>query len=66
VPASWQLVRQSTGGERTTVAKNVLTFDLGGNGEVLYSNGNAIFCRDAAGETQRVEKTSFIQHVVAL
>ena len=43
VPASWQLRRRSRNGEDAFVADHVVSFDLGEDGSVFYSNGYEVF-----------------------
>lgn len=66
VPSSWQLVRRSSSGEQTVLAKGVLAFDLAPAGSVVYSNGNAIFALDAQGRAERVVLESMIEQVAVL
>jgi hypothetical protein len=39
VPPSWELVRLSPDGTETTLARHVVAYDLGANGEIIYSDG---------------------------
>ena len=39
VPATWELMRQTPSGDESVVAKHVVSFDLGPEGEVIYSDG---------------------------
>lgn len=66
VPASWQLVRRRADGTEVVLAKNVLAYDLVGNGEVVYSNGNAIFHLTAKGQRERIHSAAMIEQVVFL
>ena len=43
VPASWELVRRDPNGDETVLAKHIVTYDVGPNGEVLYSDGLRIW-----------------------
>ncbi len=43
VPATWELVRQEADGNETVLAKHVVAYDLGPNGELLYSDGLRIW-----------------------
>jgi len=68
VPASWQLMRRGPdGGAAETIAKGVLSFDVSASGDVVYSNGSAIY-RLAAGarKPERVLKSSLIEQVASL
>jgi hypothetical protein len=43
VPASWELVRRDSNGEETVLARHIVTYDLGPDGEVIYSDGLRIW-----------------------
>jgi hypothetical protein len=65
VPASWQLMRQSSAGKEV-VANGVLSFDIAPDGSVLYSNGRAVYCIDPdSPRTQRIFVGEMIQQVAA-
>jgi hypothetical protein len=66
VPKSWELVRQSPDGSRTTLAKSVLSFDLCSDGSILYSNGSAVFRLESNGQSKQLQKDAFIEQVVAI
>ncbi len=66
VPKSWELVRHDAQGTREILQTGVLHFDLSGDGSVLYSNGSAVYRRDAQGKIERLAKDSLIEQVVAL
>jgi hypothetical protein len=67
VPASWQLVRQSSGGAAEVLATSVLSFDIAADGSLLYSNGSAIH-RIMPGESrgERILVGKLIEQVTAL
>ena len=65
-PSSWELLRRSPGGQTETIAKNVLTFDLAGDGSVLHSDGAAITWLGPDGRSERVLKAELIERVLAL
>jgi hypothetical protein len=66
VPKTWQLMRKRGSYDPEVVAKGVLAYDLASDGSVVYSNGNAIFVRDAAGKTERVHVERLIEQVTVL
>jgi len=67
VPSSWQLVRQSANGETEVVAKGILSFDIAGDGSLVYSNGSAIHRRAAGGgREERILVGNMIEQVLAL
>jgi hypothetical protein len=63
VPASWELVRPGPSPE--VLARGVLSFDVGRDGTVVYSNGSAVFLLDASGP-RRLLADSAIEQVVIL
>jgi hypothetical protein len=66
VPRSWQLIRLMDG-VREVVAENVLAFDLGTDGSVIYSNGTLVE-KAAAGspDRERVLSSRGIAQIAAL
>lgn len=66
VPASWQLIRRKADGTEDVLAKNVLAYDLDDSGDIVYSNGNAIFRLTAAGKRERILSAAMIEQVVFL
>jgi flagellar hook protein FlgE len=64
VPNSWELVRRQNNGEETVLAKAVVAFDLDAAGNLVYSNGNAIYGLDEHGKAQCLLKDRLIQDVV--
>ena len=66
VPKTWQWMRKRSNYDPEVVAKGVLAYDLAPDGSVVYSNGNAIFVRDAGGKTERVHVERLIEQVTVL
>lgn len=66
VPSSWQLIRRTPDGLTETIAKNVLTFDLAGDGTVLCSDGSSIRVIAPGGPSEQVVKSEWIEQVLAL
>jgi hypothetical protein len=66
VPKDWQLARRAADGQEKILAENVLSYDLGGNGDVIYTNGTTIFGLDAAGSRTELAKDRMIVKVVAV
>ena len=64
VPMNWELVRRDKSGSDEVMATNVLAFDLSPSGELVYSNGFAIFHRDAIGVTSKLCDDDLIERVV--
>jgi hypothetical protein len=67
VPSSWQLVRRSPSGATEVLAKSVLSFDLAGDGSVVYTNGSAVHrIPPGGGSTERIAVGKMIEQVAAL
>lgn len=66
VPGSWQLARRPKGGKEEILARGVLAYDLGADGTIAYSNGNAIFLLTPGGQKTRVLSERMIEQVVLL
>ena len=66
VPKNWELLCKDHTGTTSTLARGVVSFDLCGDGSLVYSNGSAIFLRRADGKTERLVKDGLISKVVAL
>lgn len=65
VPKSWELRCQS-GGETKTLAGGVLAYDTDAEGNVIYTNGSAVFLLQPDGRKQRVVSERMIQQVFFL
>jgi hypothetical protein len=66
VPKSWELCCKSASGETKTVVAGVLAYDTDGEGNVLYTNGSAIFLLKADGQKESVLRERMIQQVFFL
>jgi hypothetical protein len=63
VPKSWELRRRSANGETKTLASGVLAYDVGADGAVVYTNGNAVFLLTPDGRKQHVVNERMIEQV---
>ncbi|WP_026735823.1 hypothetical protein [Fischerella sp. PCC 9605] len=63
VPRSWQLVRQLTNGVAEVVAEGVLSFDLGEDGTIVYTNGSGIYAIHPDGNLERLFVGNSIEFV---
>jgi hypothetical protein len=63
VPPTWELVRH--GAPPQVLARSVLSFDVAGDGSVVYSNGSAVFLLDDAGP-RCLARDSLIEQVVVV
>lgn len=66
VPKSWELVVRDRQGEEDVVARGVVDFDLTDDGTPVWTNGTAIFQRDADGRPRVVERGKLIDAVTVL
>jgi len=64
VPASWQLRRRSPDGQDVFVADHVVSYDLGEDGSVVYTNGFAAF-RILKGDPMRRQHSGLIENISA-
>ena len=63
VPRSWQLMRQRPSGELEVVAESVLSYDLGADQTIVYTNGTGIYVLQPGGVPQRIHAGSLIEQV---
>ena len=66
VPKSWELRCRTANGETKTVAAGVLAYDTDAEGNVLYTNGNAIFLLKPDGQKESLLRERLIQQVFFL
>ena len=64
IPSSWELVCLDKSGTVKTVKKGVMDYTLCGNGDVLYSNGQAIIRIREGKSPELVEKCHMASHIV--
>ena len=66
VPASWVLVRKTTDGAESILAKHVLSYDLCPDGSFVYSNGSRIFHVTPTGDPSEIARGKLIERVAVL
>jgi hypothetical protein len=66
VPRSWELVKQYPHREPEVIALGVLAFDVGIDGQLVYSNGSAIYGLHPGGVAERLVVDRPIEQVVIL
>jgi hypothetical protein len=66
VPKDWQLVRRDAGGRETVLAENVLSYDVAAGGQIVLTNGSAVFVLDKEGRREKVCNDSMIEAVVCV
>ena len=64
VPGTWELVCRNRKGQDYVAARHVVSFDVGADDTVVYSNGFEIF-RLVDGDWQRVARANLIENVCA-
>jgi len=64
VPKDWQLVRRDVGGSVTILAENVLAYDLAASGEIVFTNGSAIFTLARDGRREKLCDDTLIEAVI--
>ena len=66
VPRSWELIEQCPHREPKVIARGVLAFDVGSDGQLVYSNGSAVYGVLPGGVAQRLVVDRPIDQVVIL
>ena len=56
IPHSWELIRADENGNQSCIKKGVMDYTICKNGDIVYSNGNAIIRLLPDGSEQLVEK----------
>ena len=54
VPRSWELIRQYPHQEPEAIGRGVLAFDVGLDGQIIYSNGSAVYGVNPGGVAERL------------
>ena len=66
VPRSWELIEQYPHLDPKVIGHGVLAFDVGAEGQIVYSNGSAVYGIIPGGVTQRLVVDRPIEQVVLL
>jgi hypothetical protein len=66
VPRSWELIEQFPHREPKVIGHGVLAFDVGAEGQIVYSNGSAVYGIIPGGVAQRLIVDRPIEQVVLL
>jgi hypothetical protein len=64
VPKTWQLVKRSKNGEEQVLATNVASYDITGNGDIVFTNGYGVFLLDASIGSTVVLREKLITELV--
>lgn len=66
VPSDWHLVRRAPDGGESELANHVIAFDVAASGDVLYTNGSAVYALAEGQPPRRVARARFVERVSAL
>ena len=64
IPRSWELIRAGSSGSLACLKKGVMDFTVCENGDIVYSNGNAVVRLQADGGEQLIEKCSMATRII--
>lgn len=64
VPSNWELIQQTPNGDRNVIAKGVMSFAVGPDNLIYYSNGKGIYTSD--GKSKKPGKVSDRKMVTAI
>jgi len=64
IPSSWELIRMDENGDQNCLKKGVMDYVICENGDIIYSNGNAIIRLSADGSEKLVEKCHMANNIV--
>ncbi|QWV95281.1 hypothetical protein KP004_08950 [Geomonas oryzisoli] len=62
-PRSWELMRLEKDGSLTCLKKGVIDFDLGKNGEIVFSNGKYLLRQDKNGKETVIDTIDLVSRV---
>ena len=65
VPSTWQLVREVCG-QKEVLAKGVLSYDLCGDGSIVFTNGNAVYLLDNRRKCAKLHQDTGIEQVIVM
>lgn len=65
VPNDWQLVKRTGSKEWETIASNVICFDIGTQGEIVYSDGGGIY-QIQNGQEEKISSEKSVSQIVIL
>jgi hypothetical protein len=66
VAKNWELLKKSPAGEAEVLQRGVLSFDLCGDGTIVYTNGSSIALVNPDGEKEDLGKDQFISQVLVI
>lgn len=66
VPKSWQLIRRSSAGAEKILASGVLAYDVNEQGQILFTNGNAVYLLHPDERKERILVERMIEQVFFL
>lgn len=63
VPKLWELHERNSKGETKVLARGVLAYDVGTDGRIVYTNGNALFLLHPDGRKEHILNEQMIEQV---
>jgi len=66
IPHSWELTRLDENGEMHSIKKGVMDYAICRNGDIVYSNGNAVIRLLADGSEQLIEKRRMANNLIEM
>jgi hypothetical protein len=63
VPKCWELCERNSKGEMRVLARGVLAYDAAPDGNIVYTNGNALFLLRPDGRNERILNEQMIEQV---
>jgi len=64
IPRSWELTRMDKNGNQSCIKKGLMDYTICQNGDILYSNGNAIIRLHTDGSEELIEKCSMANNLI--
>lgn len=66
VPASWELIKRNAAGTDQVLAKHVLSYDLCGDGGVVFTDGVKVTHLNALGDAREIGSGKLIERVAVI
>ena len=66
IPHSWELTRLNENGDMHCIKKGVMDYTICRNGDIVYSNGNAVIRLLADGSEQLIEKRRMANNLIEM
>jgi len=66
IPRNWELTRLEENGKQTCIKKGVMDYTVCENGDIIYSNGNAVIRLSVNGSEQLLEKSQMAENLIEI